>query len=133
MLQLTKTTLFHWDLAWEFLSDRSYNEKKDFSGPHAVMKVQMWMAKIQAPSLLPGAGGGLASTHSYATTIANTKFTTSLARPQHSMRPSDDRLGYHTSDLEGSDDAYHKALVTLANPGGSTRLYSSTHRWYSDP
>ena len=20
-----------------------------------------------------------------------------------------------------------------ANPGGSTRLYSSTHRWYSDP
>ncbi len=21
----------------------------------------------------------------------------------------------------------------LANPGGSTRLYSSTHRWYSDP
>src|SRR6266571_7720699 len=22
---------------------------------------------------------------------------------------------------------------TSANPGGSTRLYSSTHRWYSDP
>jgi len=24
-------------------------------------------------------------------------------------------------------------LTTSANPGGSTRLYSSTHRWYSDP
>ena len=24
-------------------------------------------------------------------------------------------------------------IATSANPGGSTRLYSSTHRWYSDP
>ena len=35
--------------------------------------------------------------------------------------------------VQNVDVASMSIGMTSANPGGSTRLYSSTHRWYSDP
>jgi len=41
--------------------------------------------------------------------------------------------------MDGWNEVHVMSLVhehewgTSANPEGSTRLYSSTHRWYSDP
>jgi len=113
MLQLTETTLFHWDLAREFLSDRLYNEKKDFSGPHAVNRVRKWVAKVQSPRQSLQAIGSSASTHSYPMTIANTEFTTSSGCQVRPMGSSNDGLGYRRSKSEPNDGEYRDALVNL--------------------
>ncbi len=113
MLQLTEMTLFHWDLAQEFLSDRLYNEKKDFSGPHAVNRVQKWVAKVQSPRQSLQAIGSSASTHSYLTAIVNTKFTTSSGCQVRPMGSSNDGLGHCRSESEPNDGEYHDTLVNL--------------------
>jgi hypothetical protein len=122
MLQLTETTLFHWDLASEFLSHRSSNAKKDFSGPHT-KNVQQWVSKVQSTGLPLQAVGRTASNHSYATTIANTELATTSAGSQCLGSSSNDGLGYRRFDFEGSDGAYRDALKNL--PRLSQRLPSA--------
>jgi hypothetical protein len=106
MLQLTETTLFHWDSAFEFSYCRAYDLKKDFSGTR---KVQSWMAKL--PSLLPTQGSS-ASARSYVSTIANMNCTASL-ESQHLVTPVwslSNGLGYHVSDIEASNGAYRHTV-----------------------
>jgi hypothetical protein len=104
MFQLTETTLFHWDLAYEFSSHRLYNAKNDFTGPQTATKVQMWMRKMQTRPSRDGGGSD-----GYVTTIPNTKYTSSSGSQQlivTSLRSSNDGLGYRGSDVEVSDGAY---------------------------
>jgi hypothetical protein len=111
MFQLTKTTLFHWDLAYEFLSPRTYNAKNGFSGPQTATKVQTWMNKMQTWPLRDGGGSD-----SYVTTIPNTEYTSSSGSQQllvTSLRSSNDGLGYRGSDVEVSDGVYRNALMKL--------------------
>jgi hypothetical protein len=117
MLQLTETTLFHSDLAFEFLSHRFYNAKKDFSGPQTVMKIQTWMEKMQPRSRSDGG-----SSTGFATTIANTELTTSSGS-RAPMISSNSGLGYrHSSDVEAGDSGvYRNALVNLPTPGQQIR------------
>jgi hypothetical protein len=72
MLQLSETTLFHWDTAVDFLYHRAHDPKKAFSG---TKKVNSWIAKLQTTAPLasrPPTQGSSASARSYVTTIANT-------------------------------------------------------------
>ena len=90
--------------------------------------LQHWVSNLQTRSLPPtGLGGGLAtgSSHSYPTTIANTKVTTtstSSAGSQHLGWSSQDGLGYHTFNIEDSDGLYHNVLKGL--PKLSQRVLS---------
>ncbi len=53
--------------------------------------------------------------------------------PQHTWnRPNNNQRSWTPRPSQGRD-AVVDDRSTSANPGGSTRLYSSTHRWYSDP
>ena len=103
MLLLTETTLFHWDLAFDFLSHRFQNAKKDFSGPQTAKKVQMWMDKITTQPPPPQAEESSASNHSYATSLTNFTTTSEILGPQS------DGLGYRSSDAEASDSLYYSA------------------------
>ena len=106
-------TLFHLDLAFNFLYRRPYDPKKDFSGAR---KVQTWMAKLQtAASSLPPTQGSSASTCSFVSTIANSNFAPSSGsqRLPMSVQSSSDGLGYRGSDLEASD-------------GGTVMLWSTS-------
>src|SRR6266702_235840 len=42
-------------------------------------------------------------------------------------------VGYNANSTHAHHIYWPNTKHTSANPGGSTRLYSSTHRWYSDP
>ncbi|KAF8257622.1 hypothetical protein EI94DRAFT_1817313 [Lactarius quietus] len=104
MLQLTETTLFHWDLALEFLYTRLHDTKKNFSGPRSDMrKVQQWVYKMQNPS--QQTGGSSASAHSFASHLVDTDVVTSTGsqRSQQSLAlniSSSDGLRYrHISDI----------------------------------
>ncbi|KAF8257020.1 hypothetical protein EI94DRAFT_1819346 [Lactarius quietus] len=117
MLQLTKTTLFHWDLALEFLYSRLHDMKKDFSGPQTDMrKVQVWMSKVQNPS--QQTFGSSASAHSFASHLADSNLPTSTGSQcsQQSLTPnisSSDGVRYHcSSDIATSDGVYCNALMT---------------------
>jgi hypothetical protein len=107
MLQLTETTLFHWDMAVD-LSQRFYDPKTDFSGPNPVV-IRSWVSKVETPGRR--AGASTASNHSYVTTVANTEFTASSG----SQPPvtTTNGLGYRRSDLESSDGGYREALMGL--------------------
>lgn len=123
MLQLTETTLFHWDsthslaLGLEFAS--SYNAKKNFSGPNT-RNVQMWVSNLQSTGSPLQVGGGQvggvpAGSQSYPTTIANTESSASLGtQPVSPMRSSNDGLGYRGVDVEESEaSVYRNALGNL--------------------
>jgi hypothetical protein len=119
MLQLTETTLFHWDWIFspelDLLSSSSYNAKTDFSSTNAMKKVHMWMSKVKSPLPSQHATASSASTKSFVSSIANTNLTTSslatepLASP---MGPSGEGLRYRRPD-EVSDDTYRAALENL--------------------
>jgi hypothetical protein len=119
MLQLTETTLFHWDWIFspglDLLSSSSYNAKNDFSGTNAMTKVHTWMSKVKSPLLSQHATASSVSTKSLVSSIANTNLTTSslatepLASP---MGPSGEGLRYRGPD-EASDEAYRAALKNL--------------------
>jgi hypothetical protein len=118
MLQLTETTLFHWDLALEFLYNRFYNSKKEFSGPQTnVRKVQVWMSKMQ-PRAQP-TGGSSVSACSYVSTPVNTNIATSTGF-QLSVAPvisSSDRIKYCSLDVDTtSDSAYCNAVINQCEP-----------------
>lgn len=123
MLLLTETTLFHWDLAFEFLSHRLSNTKGDFSGPHTLKNVQQWASKVQTTGRPPQTGGGPASSHSYVTSSVNTNFTTASEIFQYRGTPitsSNDGLGYDAS-VESGDGPYRDALMDLPNVSDSSR------------
>jgi hypothetical protein len=70
MFLLTETTLFHLDLAFDLLSARLNNVKKEFSGAVTARKVQTKGLPLRSV-------GSLGSSHSYVTTITNTEATDS--------------------------------------------------------
>ncbi|KAH8985961.1 hypothetical protein EDB86DRAFT_3083187 [Lactarius hatsudake] len=96
MLQLTETTLFHWDCTWGFLSHSVSNKKDGISGPHTVRRVQSWMSTIQAPGQPLQTWEGLGSSQSRVM-IANTEFTTSSGHQTEPMLSSDNGLRYRMS------------------------------------
>ena len=115
MLLLTETTLFHLDLAFDLLSDRLNNVKKDFSGATSARKVQTWVAKVQTKGLTKRSVGSLGSSHSYVSSNANTDHTASSGTepPVTPMRSSPGGLHYRRLDSEESDGAYRRALANL--------------------
>jgi hypothetical protein len=126
MLQLTDTTLFHWDSIispHESSFSSSYNAKKGFSGTNNMKNVQTWMSMVQSPRvpLLVG-GTSSASSQSYVPTIPNTEFNASSppgAKPISPMRTSSDGLQvrYRGFDSEANDDAYRDILANLPKHG----------------
>jgi hypothetical protein len=117
MLQLSETTLFHWDTAVDFLYRRAHDPKKAFSG---TKKVNSWIAKLQTTAPLasqPPTQGSSASARSYVTTIANTNRTPSSGSqcPTTPVWSSSNRLGYRVSDLEASEGMYCHAVEHLTN------------------
>ncbi|KAI9432780.1 hypothetical protein H4582DRAFT_2083171 [Lactarius indigo] len=123
MLQLTETTLFHWDCTWGFLSDSLSNEKDGISGPHNVRKVQSWMSTIHPPtgSQPRQTRGGSGSSQSYGS-IANTGFTTSSGCQTRPTFSSGDGLRYRLSS-EPNEGEYRDALANL--PKHSERFPST--------
>ena len=116
MLQLTETTLFHWDLAFDFLYNRVSGMKKDFSGARTdLRKVQAWMTEMETstPSL-SRRGGSSASARSLASTLASTDVATSTGSQSsvNAIVSSSDGIRYRSSDAGANESSYCDAKVT---------------------
>lgn len=127
MLQLTKTTLFHWDLASEFIHNRSHTTKKNISGPQSdLRKVQAWVSKMQSPALQP-AGGSSASAHSFASRLMDTDLAASMGSQCSAslMGSSSDAVQCCISDVDAGDS---KPQVTHCEHGlGPPLVRDSPH------
>jgi hypothetical protein len=112
-LQLTETTLFYWNSAFDLLNLRAHNLKKDYSGLQLAMLVQNWMAALTAAPSQHTTESSLASSRHPATTDASTNFSSLLRLGLPLATSSSGGLGYRITDYEASDRLY---CDTVMNP-----------------
>jgi hypothetical protein len=117
-LQLTETTLFYWNSAFNFLNLRAHDSKKGYSGLQSATLVQNWMAALSAAPSQRTTESSLASSRHPATMDASTNFSSSSRLGSPLATSSSGGLGYRITNYEASDGLYHNAVMNLPK-----------HRW----
>ncbi len=126
MLQLTETTLFHWNMMLEYMSSSSTNLKKNFSGLNPLNKCYSWVNDMHTFNLTQQSTPSiLASTRSFALSLALTDLS-SLRPP---ITPPGDGVRQHVSDMDPSDNGDDDSLPTcgIPNPSAVSDFYYIMH------
>jgi hypothetical protein len=116
MLQLTETTLFHWNMMLEYMSSSFTNLKKNFSGLNPSNKCYSWVNDMHTfNSSQRSTSSTSASTRSLASSFALTE----LSSLRSHIDPPSDGVRQRVSDTDPSDNGDDDSLPTRGMPNPS--------------